>query len=137
MNSMTGGCLCGAIRFELAAAPAFQFACHCEACQHASGGSPTLGMVVPAAGVTITKGEPRVFWSTGESGGKVGRCFCETCGSPLFSKLEATPEMMVIKIGALDAPSDFQVQGDMWMSTAKPWHQSHEGAVRFETNPGA
>jgi len=133
----TGGCFCGAIRYEIASPPIFQFACHCRACQHSTGGSPTLGIIVPAAAFTITKGEPRTYWSVGESGGRVGRCFCETCGSPLFSKLEGSPDMLPVKVGSLDDPAAFQVQADMWMSEAQPWHHPHNGAARFEANPGA
>ena len=135
MTTATGGCLCGAIRYELSAPSVVQFACHCRACQHATGGSPTLGLLVPSAGLTITQGEPRVFWSAGDSGGKVGRCFCETCGAPLFSRLEPTPQLMVVKVGSLDDPSAFQVQVDMWMSATQPWHRPHEGAVGFPGNP--
>ena len=135
MTSTTGGCLCGAIRYEVSADPVGQFACHCRACQQATGGSPTFGMLVPTDSVAITKGEPRVFWSTGDNGGQVGRCFCEACGSPLFSKLGGAPQLMVVKVGGLDDPSAFKVQIDMWMDAAQPWHRPHEGAMGFPGNP--
>ena len=137
MTHATGGCLCGAIRYELDAEPMFQVACHCRACQYTSGGSPTLAMGAPAAGLKITSGEPRVFWAAGDSGAKVGRSFCETCGTPLFSWLESNAQMVVIKVGSLDDPSAFTVQADIWMGAAQPWHRPHEGAARFEGNPGA
>lgn len=132
----TGGCACGAIRYEIASPPVFQFACHCRACQHSTGGSPTLWIIVPAAAFNVTKGEPRTYGSAGESGGQVHRAFCGACGSPLFSRLESSPEIVAVKVGGLDDPAAFQVQADLWMSTAQPWHKAHEGAARFETNPG-
>ena len=135
MTTTTGGCLCGAVRYDVSTDPVIKFACHCRACQHATGGSPTLGFITPTAGVTITQGEPTIYWSAGESGSKVGRGFCGTCGAPLFSKLEANPDMMVIKVGSLDDPSAFQVQVDMWMDAAQPWHRPHEGAMGFPGNP--
>jgi hypothetical protein len=135
MTAMTGGCLCGAIRYELSAAPAIQFACHCRACQHASGGSPTYGLVVPEASVTLTQGDPTTYWSAGDSGNQVGRVFCGTCGAPVFSRLEGSPMMLVVKVGSLDDPSSFQVQADLWRDAAQPWHRPHEGAMSFPGNP--
>ena len=135
MTPKTGGCLCGAVRYELTAEPIAQVACHCRACQRASGGSPTLGMVVPKAALKITQGEPRFYWSAGDTGAKVGRAFCGACGAPLFSDLEANPDIAVVKVGGLDDPSAFAVQVDMWMAAAQPWHRSHDGAARFEGNP--
>ena len=135
MTPKTGGCLCGAVRYELAAEPIVQVACHCRACQRASGGSPTLGMVVPKAALKITQGEPRYYWSAGDTGAKVGRAFCEVCGAPVFSEPAVNPDIAVIKIGSLDDPSAFAVQMDMWMAAAQPWHRPHDGAARFDGNP--
>jgi len=45
--------------------------------------------------------------------------------------------MLPVKVGSLDDPAAFQVQADMWMSEAQPWHHPHNGAARFEANPGA
>lgn len=136
MTIRTGGCACGAIRYELTAEPFFQAACHCRACQYTSGGSPTLAMGFPAAALTITKGEPRFYWSDGDSGAKVGRAFCETCGTPLFSKPEANSAMVVIKVGSLDDPSAFAVQANIYAKGAQPWHYMAPGVPKFEGMPG-
>ena len=132
----TGGCLCGAVRYRIDAEPMFQFACHCRACQKATGGSPTYGFIVPKAAFTITEGEPVGYVSKGDSGADVERQFCGTCGSPLFSKLEGQPDFAVVKAGSLDDPSAFKVGMDLWMSTAQPWHRPHDGAVSVPGNPG-
>jgi len=135
MTNRTGGCFCGAIRYELTAEPVFQVACHCRACQYASGGAPTLAMIVPRAALKLTKGTPKTFWAEGDSGNKVGRSFCEACGSPVFSE-PSSSDIAVIKVGSLDDPSDFKVQADIWMKAAQPWHVAHEGAFQVEGNPG-
>jgi len=135
MTTRTGGCACDAVRYEISAEPVFQVACHCRACQYASGGAPTLAMIVPKEALKITKGEPRFYWSAGESGAKVGRGFCESCGSPLYSLPEANAGIAVIKVGSLDDPSDFKVQADIWTSAAQPWHRLHEGAASFDKTP--
>jgi hypothetical protein len=135
MANATGGCLCGAIRYESVAEPMFQFACHCRDCQITSGGAPTLGIVVPKAALTVTKGAPRTHWVTGESGAKVGRSFCPDCGTPLFSEPTGIGEIAVIKVGSLDDPARFEVQADLWMKSARPWHRPHEGAAQFQAAP--
>lgn len=136
MTNRTGGCACGAIRYELTAEPIFQVACHCRACQYASGGAPTLAMGVPESALKITKGEPKFYWSQGDSGAKVGRAFCEACGTPLFSKPELNAGMVVIKVGGLDDPSDFSAQINIYAKDAQPFHHMAEGVPKFDGMPG-
>ncbi len=135
MTNATGGCLCGDVRFELASEPVFHFACHCTDCQRTNGGAPTLGVAVPQSALTVTHGAPKDFSVAGDSGREVRRSFCDTCGSPLFSWPEAMPGMVVIKVGALDDPSLYKPQIDMFMASARPWHAPHEGAAQFDRSP--
>jgi hypothetical protein len=136
MTTKTGGCACGAVRYEITADPVFQFACHCRACQHANGGAPTYGMIVPKPGVTVTQGEMTTYWSEGDNGGKVGRQFCPTCGSPLFSIIDAMPAVLGVKVGGLDDQSDFKIQAQMWTESAQPWHVFVADAPKMARNPG-
>jgi hypothetical protein len=107
----------------------------CRDCQYTSGGAPTLGIAVPKAALSITKGEPKTHWVTGDSGAKVGRGFCANCGTPLFSEPVGIGEIAVIKVGSLDDGSKFKVQADLWMKSAQAWHRPHESAGQFETAP--
>ncbi|HZZ35869.1 MAG TPA: GFA family protein [Caulobacteraceae bacterium] len=136
MANRTGGCLCGAVRYELTAEPFAHVACHCRDCQYASGGAPTLAMLVPRPAINITKGEVRTYWCDGDSGGKVGRSFCEACGTPIFSEPASSGPIAVIKVGSLDDASDFSPQVYIWTKSAKPWHHIPEGVARFEGQPG-
>ncbi len=134
MTPRTGGCRCGAIRYQVTAPALFHIACHCRDCQYAAGGSPNLTMVFPRAAFALTQGQPRVYKATAVSGGSA---FCETCGVQLFSQPDSNPDIIAVKVGGLDDRDDFQVQADLWMASAPPWHRAHEGAVRFEGNaPG-
>ncbi|HWA63731.1 MAG TPA: GFA family protein [Caulobacteraceae bacterium] len=135
MTTRTGGCFCGAIRYEVEGDPMMQIACHCRACQYAAGGSPTLAMLFPRSNLKVLKGQPRTWWAETDTGNKVGRSFCEACGTHVFSE-PTVSELAVIKVGSLDDPSDFKPQLDIWMKTAQPWHLPHEGAMQFEGNPG-
>lgn len=132
---ITGGCLCGAIRFELSTDPLLGIACHCRACQYIAGGSPAVVAAFPRAALTITRGVPRTYWSAADSGANTGRSFCEICGTPLFAENDRNDDFIAIKVGSLDDSSAFRVQMDVWRCAAQSWHKSHEGALQFQKNP--
>lgn len=93
---MTGGCLCGAVRFRLAHAPDAFGACHCKMCQRWTG-APYLGVEV-AGGDVAWQGEPAVYASSdwGERG------FCAVCGSTLFWRMRDGSGSTVLSLGAFD-----------------------------------
>ncbi len=91
---------------------------------------------VPKATVKILKGETRYFEVTADSGKKLSRGFCPTCGTPLFSLLEAMPEVMGIKASSLDDPSRFSPGMSLYTSSAPPWASFPENLPRFPKMPG-
>jgi hypothetical protein len=115
-----GGCLCGQVRFHCEGEPQFSGNCHCKDCQRASGGSFTPAMMFPRAAVTVT-GSPKFFRSRGESGRGIERGFCAECGSPMFTRLEAFPEVLIVRAGVLDDPSTFQPMLDFYVASAPHW----------------
>ncbi len=74
-----GGCLCGAIRFQVTAKPLAAYYCHCRMCQRNGTGPFAAGATVPIDDFTFTKGKPAAY----ESSPGLMRLFCGTCGSPL------------------------------------------------------
>ncbi|MFM5954380.1 MAG: GFA family protein [Novosphingobium sp.] len=134
-KTMTGGCLCGAIRYEIAGEAAMQLVCHCSHCQRQAGSAFSTIIGVPEAAVTVTQGAPTSYIDHGESGKAVERQFCGTCGSPLFSKVEVSPGMIWVKTGSLDDSSWFQPSAHIWTQSKQPWVDT--GSVpAFATNPG-
>ena len=98
----TGGCLCGAVRFELTEEPREYGACHCQMCRKFSGGIE-LSLQVPPGGVTWT-GEDNI--QTYQSSDWAERGFCKTCGSSLFWRPTAEGPMqglLSLSAGALDS----------------------------------
>ena len=65
---MTGGCLCGAVRYESTGEPGFALLCHCRDCQRQSGSAFAAGWRVPAAGFRVTQGEPKLYVRAADSG---------------------------------------------------------------------
>jgi hypothetical protein len=86
-----GGCMCGAVRYECTADPAFMGNCHCRDCQRAAGGAYAPAIGVPRSAVKIT-GEVKYFESKTDSGNMSRRGFCPNCGSRLFSLPPFAPE---------------------------------------------
>ena len=120
-GTMTGGCLCGAIRYEVTGEPIFSTHCHCRDCQRASGSAYIATARLPAAGFRITKGSPKRFVGKADSGNEVTRVFCGDCGSPLYSKPVARPDMIGIYVGGLDDPSGFRPDVVIFASRGQPW----------------
>ncbi|HTR88208.1 MAG TPA: GFA family protein [Reyranella sp.] len=130
-SSRTGGCRCGAIRYEIKGAPLAGIACHCRDCQYASGGAENVSMVFDRAGFAMLEGTLRVYKARPTSGGTF---FCELCGVHVFSQPDSNPRLIAIKVGSLDDRSDFKVNADIWMKSAPPWHRPHEGARQVDGN---
>jgi hypothetical protein len=128
-----GGCLCGAVRYEVASEPLAVMECHCRDCQKASGGASTVAVVVPKPAFRVTGGTPKGFAVKGESGGTVTRFFCAECGSPLYSAPEGP--IAVVKAGSLDDPSWLKIGGALYVSSAQPWAHIDRNLPCFEKMP--
>ena len=112
---------CGAIRYSIGAEPTASV-CHCRKCQYVSGDAPAYVKVFPKPSFRLTKGTPRAYWSLSERGTRVARCFCESCGTPVFGENEAPPEVIAVKVGGLDNQGIFKPGAHCWTSSAPPWH---------------
>lgn len=115
-----GGCLCGAVRFTIDAEPMAARACWCRLCQYLGGGSGTVNVCFPSAAFTI-HGEVRDHHSEADSGNRMRRGFCPTCGTPLFSAAEARPHLLFVRAGALDDPGLIGPQATIWTDQAPRW----------------
>ena len=130
----SGGCLCGAVRFTANAEPMFTGNCHCKDCQRSTGGPFTPAMFFPADAVTVT-GSTNSFRSLADSGKYIDRCFCPTCGSQLFSKLEMLPGMLGLKAGTLDDSSLYQPAVDIYVASASHWDHMNPALPKFDKSP--
>ena len=119
--AFTGGCACGAIRYECAAAPLRMVNCHCRDCQLAGGSAYAPTVVVERSALKLTKGEPAVFDKAADSGNIARREFCAGCGTPLYASSSARPQLVGIRAASLDDPSWFRAEADVWVGSAQPW----------------
>ncbi len=130
----TGGCACGAIRYECSAEPVMSFNCHCRDCQRASGSAFAANVYVPAPAFTFTKGEPQ-YYSVPGLNGNMHRGFCSACGSPIAVKGDAFPDLMGVSGASLDDPSGLEPTANTWMSGAQPWDYLNPDIPRYEHQP--
>jgi len=121
------GCLCRAVRIEIAAEPMAARMCWCRLCQYLGGGSATVNVCFPS-GAVRTAGEVRWHESVADSGTKMRRGFCPACGTPLFSVAESRPHLVFVRAGALDEPDLIAPQAIIWTGAAPAW-ASHDPAV--------
>lgn len=120
---ITGGCACGAIRYEASAEPVMMLTCHCRHCQQASGGAFVNAVVFPADAFRFVRGTPRHHDRTGVSGGQHRRRYCPDCGSRLTGgeNPEGTSGIVGVTAGSLDDPALFRPQMEIFTSRAQPW----------------
>lgn len=129
----TGGCLCGGVRFRIEAElPPIQL-CYCEQCRKAQGGAFAAVVPVPASAFHLFQGED-LLQAYASSPGKE-RVFCRRCGSPVFSRRKALPDVLRVRVGLIDEPLRL---GIAWHAhTASKcgwWDIPNDGAPRY---PGA
>ena len=134
MTERTGGCACGAVRFRITSPFLGVGACHCTDCQKASGGGPNYVALAPTAAFEVTRGEPRIFRTRGDSGADVGRAFCPVCGTPLWSEPAHEP-FTPVKLGALDDTADLAPGMHIYVASAPAWHSIPDGLPAFAGMP--
>jgi len=135
ITPFTGGCACGAIRYESAAEPVLMLHCHCRDCQRASGGPFSSYVIVPKEAFKLTQGSVRFHDLPSDRGGKTHRGFCPDCGSPIMVRTDAAPQVVAVRPASLDDPSWFNPQMDTWTVDAHPWDQMSPALVKFEKYP--
>jgi hypothetical protein len=113
-----GGCLCGAIRFRLDAAPLRIGWCHCQSCRRHTGAPAAAFADCARADVTLTRGAPAIY----RSSPKVRRGFCGACGSTLSYEHEDVAKEIHLHIGAFDNAALFVPNfAATYADEALPW----------------
>lgn len=123
-QGFAGGCLCRGIRYEADIAPQSVAFCQCRDCQYISGGEPAAIVLVNSRAFRIVEGHPNTFRSVGDAGGEVSRHFCPTCGTPLYSEVSTSPNVVFVKAGTMDDSHGLKPSVMVYMQSAQPW--SHQ-----------
>ncbi len=129
-----GGCLCGAVRYEISGAPIMSGFCHCQMCQKLSGAGHSFGMMIQESAFRANGATKGYAW-TADSGNKVTTEFCPTCGSPLFGRSSGYPGMVVVRVAILDDSSSFEPQMSVYTKRRQSWDHDFSAIPSFPTMP--
>ena len=128
-----GGCLCGAVRYQVKGNPSASGICHCRSCRKAAS-APTLPFLVfPADAFAITRGEPVEF----RSSPKVTRGFCGRCGSTLTYRNDDKADRLDVLTCSLDDPEAFPPEFHVWARDRLTWDHLGDLLPVYETTRAA
>ncbi|QEN88876.1 GFA family protein [Labrys sp. KNU-23] len=127
MALLTGGCECGAIRYQAQEAPFDAGWCHCRICQRISGAPAQPWALFTVETFGYVKGEPRVYRSS--SFGE--RRFCGDCGASIEFRLRENPTEISINIGTLDDPSLVPPRKHIWTRSQVSWFATADDLPTF------
>jgi hypothetical protein len=126
-NVLTGGCLCGALRYSLSETPGDAGYCHCRLCQRASG-SPAMAFgTVPLTAVTWEEGSPSRY----RSSDLAERWFCGRCGTPIAIHADYQPDTVDIALTTLDDPAAVPPGFHIWTDSRIAWFDTADRLPRF------
>jgi uncharacterized glyoxalase superfamily protein PhnB len=112
-----GGCLCGAIRYQVDGAPSSISICHCRSCRRASGAPAVSWFVISRAQFKLLSGNPAAYRSSAQ----VQRGFCGKCGTQLTYAHDSAPQTIELTTASLDQPSAIEPTKEIWLSEKLPW----------------
>lgn len=120
MDNISGGCLCGAIRFQASGAPDRVGLCHCLDCRKHHGAAFFAAAIFPEGSVTVS----------GQTSHFQDRHFCPSCGSSVFSKSDGEIEL---HLGAMDKPNQFRHDYELWTCRKESWLGDFDNIKSYET----
>jgi hypothetical protein len=127
---LTGGCLCGGVRYEVAARIEVLVNCHCRFCRRAHGAAFATTSPVPTRSLRIVEGEALLTRHG-------GRFFCGRCGTRLFSRASALPEVTALMVTGLDSEPTLAPSAHLNLESKAPWYEILDDAPRFDAFPEA
>ena len=134
-RQITGGCLCGALRYVAEGRPRYAGYCYCADCRKASGSGYMPFMGFPSSAVRFS-GDTRQFVSRAARGGEAVRNFCPLCGSLVFGGCAGRDLEHTIYAGSLDDPSSFEPRIAIFTRDRPSWAPIPSGLDEFERLPG-
>ena len=129
--SLQGGCLCGAVRFELTAPPTSSGYCHCTRCQRRTGTAASPQARIDGRNFRLTSSaEALGVWRHPDGGFE--KCFCTRCGSHLFSRNPDDATQMSVRMGAFDEDPGVRPTWRTFVAYAAPWEPiPDDGLARY------
>jgi hypothetical protein len=132
---LTGGCICGSVRYEIASFPLMVYTCNCTNCQKQSGSAFGMTMPVAARDFRILQGAPKAWRRSSPQGIEVTSWFCGDCGNRIYGERAGRTERVNVRAGTLDDTTWLKPVAHFFTRSAQPWVQPAAGAIGYETQP--
>ena len=130
---LTGGCECGAVRFEVSAPLAAAAYCHCKRCQRRSGTASSTNARAAADSFRLVAGRERLrYWQPEDGGGE--KWFCGECGSAVFARNTYYENPIGIRMGAFDSDPGIRPGAHSFVDFAAVWEPLPDDGL--PRNPG-
>jgi hypothetical protein len=133
----TGGCACGALRYATKHAPIFQNLCQCRDCQRRSGAGHGAWLTFAARAEMVISGEAAHWEVAADSGNVKSHAFCPVCGTPVYLRFAAMPDLIAVAAGSLDEPDRFTPHALTYAERGEPWDAITPGLQAFDRMPPA
>lgn len=133
-QGFTGGCLCGAVRYESTGDPMIVGHCHCVDCRRSSGSGHCTHVVVPLDALAL-HGPVATYDRPADSGNVVSRSFCPTCGAPVLSRNDGMPDLAFVRASSLDDPDVVTPTMIVYASRAPSWDHMDPALPAFAEMP--
>jgi hypothetical protein len=128
-QTYSGGCLCGALRYQVSGSARNLCFCHCHSCRRATGAPAVPWGTFARADFRVTRGQLAEYHSSGS----VTRGFCAACGSSLTYSSAARDGEIDVTLATLDEPTRLTPQMHVWVGDKLPWVTIGDGWPQFRT----
>lgn len=133
---LSGGCQCGAVRYEIHAEPMQLYICHCTECRRQSASAFGVSLIAPADALRIVAGAPKLFTRPTSHAAPMRCYFCGDCGSRIYHANDAWGNEVSVKGGTLDQRLDLAAATHIWTASAAPGVEIPREARRIAGEPG-
>jgi len=117
---LTGGCMCGGVRYEVSEPLVGATYCHCKRCQRRTGAAASAQARVARGSLRVVSGEELLReWDPG--GGGYAKVFCSSCGSAMWSRHTEDPEVIAVRLGTFDEDPGIRPALRQFVAYAAPW----------------
>jgi hypothetical protein len=134
--SLTGGCLCGGVRYEVSEPPVSASYCHCKRCQRRTGTAASAQARLVPGSLHVTQGAELVRAYVPPDGWP--KCFCSVCGGALWSRHPTDEAIVSVRLGTFDEDPGIRPQYRQFVAYAAPWEPiPDDGLPRHEERPAS
>lgn len=124
-----GHCLCGAIQYQYSGELGPLAMCHCSQCRRAQGTAFATNSPIQSRQFSLVSGGDILTEYESRPGKK--RAFCSNCGSPIYSRLDARPDLLRLRIGTLSSPIEARPSHHIYAASKAEWFEIGDQLPRY------